>query len=193
MYAQAATSHISRDTFPEHGTLVPAGTDIDLLVEEARHALTTDLVVARNCLDQISQALKSNATMRVPKIGTGMILARSAGPVKGGLASWQLRKIDEFIDRNLANHIRIGALSEITRISNGHFCRAFKTTTGETPHNYVRRRRLERAQAMMLNTAEPLSQIAAECGLADQSHLTRLFRKFVGQTPLTWRRTWMAA
>jgi AraC-like DNA-binding protein len=40
----------------------------------------------------------------------------------------------------------------------------------------------------MLSTMRPLSEIAVDCGLADQAHLTRLFRKIVGESPAAWRR-----
>jgi AraC-like DNA-binding protein len=47
---------------------------------------------------------------------------------------------------------------------------------------------MERAQGLMLSTDKPLSEIAAECGLADQPHFTRLFRRVVGESPAAWRR-----
>jgi transcriptional regulator GlxA family with amidase domain len=50
------------------------------------------------------------------------------------------------------------------------------------------RRRVERAQGMMLTTSAPLAQIAAQCGLADQAHFNRIFRRFVGDSPGAWRR-----
>jgi AraC-like DNA-binding protein len=58
----------------------------------------------------------------------------------------------------------------------------------DSPHGYIIRRRVERAQGLMLSTARPLRDIAAECGLADQAHLTRLFRRIVGESPAAWRR-----
>jgi AraC-like DNA-binding protein len=55
--------------------------------------------------------------------------------------------------------------------------------------NYVLRRRIELAQGLMLTTSEPLSSIAVNCGMCDQSHFTRSFHRIVGETPYTWRRT----
>jgi AraC-like DNA-binding protein len=66
--------------------------------------------------------------------------------------------------------------------------RAFRESFGCPPHAYLMRRRMECAQGLMLTTNTPLGQIALECGLADQSHLSRLFHKFVGETPAAWRR-----
>jgi AraC-like DNA-binding protein len=107
---------------------------------------------------------------------------------KGGLPAWQIRLIDKHIQDNLEKTIRVGALADIAGLSRGHFCRAFKIATGDTAHTYVLRKRIERAQTRMTSTRDALSQIACECGLVDQAHLTRLFRKFVGQTPLVWRK-----
>jgi AraC-like DNA-binding protein len=56
-------------------------------------------------------------------------------------------------------------------------------------HIWIRRRRIEFAQSLMLTTDAPLSEIALSCGLGDQSNFTRLFRRIVGETPSSWRRT----
>ena len=113
-----------------------------------------------------------------------------AKPVKGGLAPWQLRSVVKHIEQRLGSTIGVDALAEIARLSTGHFCRAFKVTTGHTPHAFLIRQRVRRAQTLMLRTDETLSQIACACGLTDQAHLTRLFRRVLGETPLVWRRTW---
>src|SRR5690606_2306493 len=67
-------------------------------------------------------------------------------------------------------------------------CRAFKESFGTTAHMHIIRLRLELAQRLMLTTDEPLSQIALACGLADQAHLSKLFRREMGETPSAWRR-----
>jgi hypothetical protein len=73
-----------------------------------------------------------------------------------------------------------------------HFCRAFRESFDESPHKYVMRRRIERAQGLMLQTNLSLAQIAIECGLADQAHLNKSFRRFVGECPGAWRRARVA-
>lgn len=180
---------IQRDTAHRHGDLPAFGVDlvrqdVGSLVEQARTALDTDPGRARRCLDQVALLLLTGGisqSVHAP--------VRNDAPVKGGLACWQLRLIDKHIAERLEKPIPITALSQIARLSDGHFCRAFKMSTGETPHTYIVRKRLERAQRMMIATGDSLSQIACACGLTDQAHLTRLFRKFVGQTPLAWRRS----
>src|SRR6185437_1119173 len=105
-----------------------------------------------------------------------------------GLAPWQLRRVLTHIEANISTPMRNRDLATIARLSEFHFNVAFRNSVGETPHRYLVRRRVERAQGLMLSTEKTLSEIAAECGLADQAHLTRLFRRIVGESPAAWRR-----
>lgn len=116
--------------------------------------------------------------------------AAAAAPstARRGLAPWQVRRVLAYIDANLDKSIRNKDLATVARLSEFHFNVAFRNSVGNSPHEYVIRRRMERAQGLMLSTEAPLSEIAVECGLADQAHLTRLFRRVVGETPAAWRR-----
>jgi AraC-like DNA-binding protein len=109
--------------------------------------------------------------------------------VRGGLAAWQKRRVTAYIDAHLDGRIRIKDLAGLLKLSAGHFSRAFRSTFGTTAHEYLSRRRIEVAQSLMLTSREPLSAIALRCGLCDQSHFTRVFRRIVGETPNSWRRT----
>lgn len=105
-----------------------------------------------------------------------------------GLAPWQARKVKEFIDASLASPIRLRDCASTARLSASYFSRAFKMTFGTTVGRYVRRRRVEHAQRLMLLSHEPLAQIALACGFADQAHYCRVFRDVVGASPNAWRR-----
>ena len=109
--------------------------------------------------------------------------------VRGGLAAWQKRRLTAYIDAHLGGRIRIEDLAGLLKLSASHFCRAFRFTFGTTAHEYLLRRRIEVAQSLMLTSREPLCEIALRCGLYDQPHFTRVFRRFVGETPNAWRRT----
>jgi AraC family transcriptional regulator len=104
------------------------------------------------------------------------------------LVAWQRRRVLEHIDTHLANTLRNKDLAELVDYSEFHFNVAFRNSVGASPHEYLIRRRIERAQQLMLTTPMPLCDVASECGLADQAHLSRLFRKVVGETPAAWRR-----
>lgn len=107
---------------------------------------------------------------------------------RGGLAPWQKRRVDRHLRENLEHSIRMSELAREVKLSVSHFCRAFKKSFGETPHAYLLRLRLDLARELMLTTGEPLSQIALSCGLADQAHLSKLFRRAYHDTPNAWRR-----
>jgi AraC-like DNA-binding protein len=116
--------------------------------------------------------------------------ARSAAPPtpRGGLAPCVVRKVSTYIETHLDSAISTADLAALAKLSTYHFCRAFRQSFDEPPHAYVMRRRMERAQGLMLQTDLPLAQIAMDCGWADQAHLNKSFRRFVGQSPGAWRR-----
>lgn len=107
---------------------------------------------------------------------------------RGGLSPWQARALSNYIDCHLESQLTTVELASVAQLSMFHFCRAFRESFGQPPHAYVMRRRIERAQGLMLRTAMPLAQIAIECGMADQAHLNKSFRRIVGQSPGEWRR-----
>jgi transcriptional regulator GlxA family with amidase domain len=109
-------------------------------------------------------------------------------PIGTKLAPWGVKKLEVFIADNMHRTLNTQTLASLVRLSGSHFTRACKNTFGVTPHALLMRRRIERAQAMMVQTRETLSQIAYACGFADQAHLSRLFRQMTGATPTRWRR-----
>lgn len=133
---------------------------------------------AEECLSRVSAILQP-----LQKQGT-----EAREQVKGGLAPWQIRKVTSHIEADLDKSIRSRDLATLLELSPCHFSRAFRNSFGSSPIEYVIRRRMERAQGLMLSTDAPLSQIALECGLADQAHFSRLFRRVVGESPKAWRR-----
>ncbi|WP_202913102.1 helix-turn-helix domain-containing protein [Acuticoccus sediminis] len=156
------------------------------LVAHAEASLERDLGQVRACLRQLASLLAED----VGTVSPSGDAVESGGTTRGGLAPWQIRRVAAYVEANLGQSVSIADLAGTVRLSNGHFCRAFKASVGMTPHTFIVRRRVEHAQVLMLTTADTLSHIAAACGLTDQAHLTRLFRRYVGVTPLTWRRTW---
>jgi AraC family transcriptional regulator len=109
---------------------------------------------------------------------------------RGGLAPWQIRKVSDYVSETLASRIHTSDCARLARLSVSHFSRAFKLSFGETLSRYIVRRRVERAQEMIVLTNAPLCQVALDCGFADQSHFSRLFSRVVGSSPAAWRRQW---
>src|ERR1700723_2803205 len=107
---------------------------------------------------------------------------------RNNLQEWQIRRVLEYVEAPIDSRTLVSDLSRITQRSEAHFTRAFKGTFGETPHAYLTRLRLEVASRAMLASNAPLTDIALTCGFADQAHLCRLFRRWIGRTPAAWRR-----
>jgi AraC-like DNA-binding protein len=112
-----------------------------------------------------------------------------AAPRRGGLAAWQERRAKELLMAHLDGDILLEELARECRLSRSHFIRAFKTTTGIPPHQWLLARRVELAQDLLRNPILPLETIAIRCGFADQSHFTRVFSKLTGISPGEWRRS----
>jgi transcriptional regulator GlxA family with amidase domain len=110
------------------------------------------------------------------------------GAARGGLARWQIYRVITHIEAHLAEPMRLRELAGVTRLSASHFSRAFKTTIGMTPCTFITRKRIARACTLMNTSGESLCQIAIACGLCDQAHLCRTFRRIMGETPRAWRR-----
>jgi transcriptional regulator GlxA family with amidase domain len=107
--------------------------------------------------------------------------------LRGGLAPWQARRVAAYVQDNIGSSLRASELSRLVRLSYSHFNRAFKVSFRQTPTSYIMNQRVKLAQEKMLTTAHPLSQVALECGLCDQAHFSRMFRRIVGQSPRLWR------
>lgn len=106
-----------------------------------------------------------------------------------GLTVWQSNRIISHIRENLDLPLRAADLCGLIKLSISHFCRGFRIRFGQPVHRFVLSWRVAKAKVTMrLNPKRPLALIAADCGLADQAHLCRVFGKFVGESPGKWRR-----
>jgi AraC family transcriptional regulator len=106
----------------------------------------------------------------------------------GGLAPWQIRRVVEFIEAHIDGDPTIASLSRECQLSESYFVRAFRLSTGMAPHQWITKRRTERAKLLMISSAYSLAEIAVMCGFVDQSHLGRVFTREIGMSPAKWRR-----
>jgi AraC-like DNA-binding protein len=158
------------------------------LFDAMSHALQDERGSAEECIRRARVILRISLSASAATAAQRFANAR-AQRIRGGLAPWQIRRVTTYIDANLDATIGIKDLAALAKLSYFHFCRAFRGSFGETPHGYLMRRRVERAQGLLLTTNASLGEIAAECGCSDQAHFTKLFHRFVGESPGAWRRT----
>jgi AraC family transcriptional regulator len=175
MQCQANTK--SNATAPLGPDILPS---LIKLLDSARKEFDADREVAKALLVRAASLLR----VEIDRQATDLDPRNKTG----GLAAWQIRRLNGFIEARLDQPIRLNELSAISKLSTAYFSRAFKLTFLETPHAYIVSCRLKRAETLMLTTDILLSEIAARCGFADQAHLCRLFRQQYAESPAAWRR-----
>jgi AraC family transcriptional regulator len=158
------------------------------IVKAVSNGLQENPESAQRCMQRVVDILRVNPWFSKVIGECEIASGRHSKPVRGGLTSWQVRRLTAHIEADLAVNVRIKDLAGLIKVSSSHFSRAFKQSFADTPHRYVMRRRMERAKALMLATNASLGRIAADCGFADQPHFNRHFRRLVGEKPNAWRR-----
>ena len=107
--------------------------------------------------------------------------------VRGGLAPWQERRAKEILRANLQG-VPLKEVARACDLSVSYFSHAFRRTLGVAPHNWLIEQRIVLSKEKLRDDRLSLTDVAAECGFCDQSHLTRHFKRIVGVSPGTWRR-----
>ncbi|RYZ36369.1 MAG: AraC family transcriptional regulator [Myxococcaceae bacterium] len=108
---------------------------------------------------------------------------------RGGLSAAALSRVQLFVEAHLARRIRVGELARRSGLSVFYFTRAFRQSTGMTPHAFVQQRRVERARELLKHPMHSLGDIALAVGFSSQSHFTTVFRRVTGLTPAVIRRS----
>ena len=125
---------------------------------------------------------------------TAKLIARHAAvssppskPAIAALTRWRLKRVVDYVDAHLADPIGLADLAGATGLSRMHFAAQFRAATGLRPHEYLLRRRIERAQTLLSASRRPLCEVALDVGFKSQAHFTTVFARFVGETPSAWR------
>jgi len=132
----------------------------------------------------VRRLIGSNVLVPLVKPNASSVLPRPFG----GLAPGALRRVREYIERHLSESILTDALARIAGLSPGHFNRAFKQSTGDSPHHYIICQRIAMAKELLVQTSRALADIALDAGFADQSHFCRTYVAVTGETPSACRR-----
>ncbi len=158
-----------------------AGVARDAVAESLIRALATaerDNVY----LDAIVSALVVRA-LALCRVHGGTPLAEK----KALLPKWRLKRVVDHVDAHLDRRVTLADMAAVAGLTRMYFAAQFRRTTGMSPHGYLLRRRVERAQELMREPGQPLAQIALSVGFGTQPHFTTVFKRLVGQTPYRWR------
>jgi RpiB/LacA/LacB family sugar-phosphate isomerase len=122
-------------------------------------------------------------------------LGASLAPVEvvGGLPPRRLQRVFSHVRENIAQELVVAELAQVVGMSQYYFSKLFKLSTGTTPHQYVMRQRVERAQEILRAGLTPLAEVATHVGFETQSHFTSVFRRLSGVTPKHYREIHQAA
>ncbi len=139
-------------------------------------------------LFRIAEAAMAQDALKADEAFAVMVahLTRGAPVLKGGLSPHQLRRVDEWVRAHMDGVIHLEDLAALTGLSVFHFHRMFKLARGMAPSEWVMMQRINLAR-QLLRAGETAAGVSAACGFANQSHMTRAFRKQTGMTPGHYR------
>jgi AraC family transcriptional regulator len=106
---------------------------------------------------------------------------------RGGLGPARLRRIRELVQEKMEDELTLEELAGSVGLSVAHFSQMFRRSTGESPHQYVLRHRVERAKQMLRTAEARVLDVAVACGFKTQQHFARVFRGMCGASPTEYR------
>ena len=166
------------------------------LLERTGHPdpITSRLLMSAADVLEGHEPLDALFRQQVTELLATRLLAAHAGsptafqPSLGGLSPKALRRAIERLRSDSDADVSLAALASDAGLSRFHFCRAFKESTGLSPHAWLRQHRLEQAMNMLRDTDASVVSVAAALGYASQTAFAAAFRKLTGETPSSWRR-----
>lgn len=155
------------------------------LCNDAHSAFTGAKSEGMNILILSVHSLELERAMEVVDAYLGATLA----PIEviGGLPPRRLQRVLEHVKENIEKDLSVAEMAQVVTMSQYYFSKLFKMSTGTTPHQYVMRQRVERAQELLRESNTPLVEVATQVGFETQSHFTSVFRRLVGITPKRYR------
>src|SRR5882762_9784461 len=157
------------------------------LVAAARAEMVAGFPSGRLFLDSVEQA------MAVALVKGHAVRHRLVQIYRGGLGSARLRRIKELVHAKMEDDLSLDEMAQSVGLSTAHFARMFRKSTGETPHQFVLRQKVERAKAMLRAPAARVLDVAVACGFKTQQHFAQVFRDVCGIRPTEYRQDFLGS
>jgi AraC-like DNA-binding protein len=188
-YLKCATisfdAHMLQERLSMSGALGPIDVPRLRFSDDRLWTLIRLLADAIHCSDPTAQLYGDSLTAAIASLIFERPRESKGG--RAGLSAIQLKDAMNFLEAKLPARVELAALAELAGLSQSHYCRAFKASTGVAPYQWQLQARVERAKALLLNTNGCLEDVAEATGFADAVHFGRTFRKMMGVTPAAWR------
>jgi len=155
------------------------------LVEAVNAERIAGFPSGRLFLDSVEQALA------VALVNGYAVRHRFVQTHRGGLGCARLRRIKEFVDAKMEDELTLCEMAQSVELSTSHFSRMFRKSTGEAPHQFVLRHRVERAKEMLRAAEARVLDVAVACGFKTQQHFARVFRQMCGVSPTEYRQEFL--
>jgi AraC family transcriptional regulator len=115
-----------------------------------------------------------------------------AGRNAKSLQKWRLKRVLQYVDDHLAAKLTLRELATVAGLSRMHFAAQFRVAMRLRPHEYLMKRRIERAEELLKRPEVSLVEVASTVGFQTQAHFTTVFKRFAGDTPYQWRSAYLA-
>ena len=158
---------------------------LSALVAAARAEMVAGFPSGRLFMDSVEQA------MAVTLVEGHAVRHRPVQIYRGGLGSARLRRIKELVHAKMGDDLSLDEMAQSIGLSTAHFARMFRKSTGETPHQFVLRQRVERAKAMLRVPDARVLDVAVACGFTTQQHFAQVFRDVCGVSPTKYRQDFL--
>jgi AraC-like DNA-binding protein len=106
---------------------------------------------------------------------------------KTSMPAWRLDRALQYIDANLANPIGLQDIADSAGVTRMHFAAQFRMAMGQSPHEYLRTKRIERSKAYLLERDKAVVDVALACGFRTHAHFGAVFKRQLGMSPNHWR------
>lgn len=151
------------------------------IAQQIRNELTSESLLSDLRVDILSQDIVVHLLRRWSNFGPAV-------SDRGGLAPWQVKRVTELLEADLARDVSLADLAKVANVSIWHVSRGFRQSTGYSPLQWLRVRRMERARDLLERTTKPVAEIAAAVGFDSASAFAAAFRRHVGATATAYRR-----